>query len=365
MKKFKKILKKIKKSSKKIKKIRKCLELKKLKKRFLEINYILKNKKNWNKINLIKKLNKEKNNIYKKISQIKSIQKKIKENKNLIYLSLEISDYSILLDIIKTTKKIEKKIEILNFQTMFKKKYDFKNCYIDIQSGSGGIEAQDWSKMLLNMYLKWAYKKKFITKIINISNDEFNGIKSATLKVKGNYAFGWLRTESGIHRLVRKSPFNTGNKRHTSFSSIYIYPIIKKHKKVKIKKSDLKISVYKASGAGGQHVNKTESAVRIKHLPTGITVQCQSNRSQHKNKKQAIKQIKSKIFNQIIEKNKKKKQEKNKNKEKIKWGNQIRSYVLDNSLIKDIRTGIETKNIEKFLNGKIDKFIKKNLKSGF
>ncbi len=268
-------------------------------------------------------------------------------------------------DIKKSLKKIKKKINYLEFKKIFIKKIDKKNCYMDIKSGSGGIEAQNWSKMLLKMYLNWSYKKKFKTEIININNNELNGIKYATIKIKGKYSFGWLRTESGIHRLIRKSPFNSGNKRHTSFSSIFVYPIIKSKNFKKIHKSDLKIDVYKASGAGGQHVNKTESAVRITHIPSGIISKCQSNRSQHKNKKQAIKQIQSKIFNLQNKKNILKKKKINKNKSKIKWGNQIRSYILDDSRIKDERTGLETKNIQKFLNGKIDKFIKKSLKLGF
>jgi|UniRef100_A0A2S2QW01 peptide chain release factor 2 len=249
---------------------------------------------------------------------------------------------------------------------MFKKKYDHKNCYIDIQSGSGGIEAQDWSYMLLKMYLKFINRKKFNKKIVSITPDEFNGIKSATIKVKGKYAFGWLRTESGIHRLVRKSPFNTSNKRHTSFSSIFIYPILKKsNSSFKLKKSDLKIDVYKSSGAGGQHVNKTESAVRVTHIPSGIIAKCQSDRSQHKNKKNAIKQIISKILHKKIQKKNLKKKKLDKKKSNIEWSNQIRSYILDDSRIIDIRTGLKTQDIQKFFNGKIDKFIKKSLKLGF
>ncbi|WP_343187954.1 peptide chain release factor 2 [Buchnera aphidicola (Periphyllus koelreuteriae)] len=340
-------------------------ELKKIKRKFLEINIKLENKKKWNNFNYIKKYNKKKKKLFKKIYLLKYIKNKIKENKNLLKLSLELSDVSLLKDIQNSLKKIKKKINYLKFKNMFIKKIDKKNCYLEIQSGSGGIDSQDWSKILLKMYLNWTYKKKFKTQIINIIHDELNGIKSATIKIKGKYAFGWLRTESGIHRLVRKSPFNSENKRHTSFSSVYIYPIIKKKNINEIKKSDLKIDVYKSSGSGGQHVNKTESAVRIKHIPTGIVVQCQNNRSQHKNKKQAIQQIKSKILNIEIKQKKKEKKEIDKKKYEIKWGNQIRSYILDDSRIKDLRTGLETKNIHNFLNGKIDKFIKKSLKLGF
>ncbi|WP_367671515.1 peptide chain release factor 2 [Buchnera aphidicola] len=350
---------------KKIKKLGNVFDLKKNKERLLEINKKIESIKNWKNLNYIKKYNKKKKILLKEISLLKIIKYKIQENKNLLKLSIELSDLSILKDIKKSLKKIKKKIKYLELNKIFFKKIDKKNCYLDIQSGSGGIEAQDWSKILLKMYLNFAYKKKFKTKIIDIVYDKLNGIKSATIKIIGIYAFGWFRTESGIHRLVRKSPFNSGNKRHTSFSSIFVYPIIKKKKSKKIKKSDLKIDVYKASGAGGQHINKTESAVRITHIPSGIVVQCQNNRSQHKNKKQAIQQIKSKILNIKIKKQKIKKKKIDMKKFEIQWGNQIRSYTLDDSRIKDLRTGLETKNIQKFLNGNLKKFIKKSLKLGF
>ncbi|MCW5197551.1 peptide chain release factor 2 [Buchnera aphidicola (Chaitophorus viminalis)] len=339
-------------------------KLKKYQEKSQEINEKLQNKNNWKQIKLITKLNKKKKKIDKKINLLKLIKKKIIENKNLLKLSYELNDLSILKDISKNISKIKNKIKNLNFSHMFKKKHDKKNCYIEIQSGSGGIEAQDWSKILFKMYLKWAQKKNFKTKIISVLYDEFNGIRSATIQVKGKYSFGWLRTESGIHRLIRKSPFNTGNKRHTSFSSIFIYPSIKKNKEIKIKKSDLKIDVYKASGAGGQHVNKTESAVRIKHIPTGIIVKCQNNRSQHKNKKYAIQQIISKIFTIKLKNQALKKKKIDSKKLDINWGNQIRSYILDDSRIKDERTKLETREIQKFLNGNLDVFIKKSLKIG-
>ncbi|WP_367674250.1 peptide chain release factor 2 [Buchnera aphidicola] len=347
-----------------LKKLRNIFKLTKYQEKSKEINKKLENKKNWKKINLITNLNKKKKYINKKMNLLISIKNELKENKNLLNLSHELNDLSILHEIKKNLSKIKNQIENLNFYNMFKKEYDKKNCYIEIQSGSGGIEAQDWSKMLFKMYLKWAQKKNFNTKIISVLYDEFNGIRSATIQIKGQYSFGWLRTESGIHRLIRKSPFNTGNKRHTSFSSIFVYPIIKKNKKINIKKSDLKIDVYKASGAGGQHVNKTESAVRIKHIPTGIIVKCQNNRSQHKNKKYAIQQIISKIFTMQLKNQALKKKEIDFKKLEINWGNQIRSYILDDSRIKDERTKLETRNTQKFLNGNINKFIKKSLKLG-
>ncbi len=273
-------------------------------------------------------------------------------------------DVNILSEIKIIFKKLEKKIKKLEIYQLFSQKYDFNNCYIDIQPGSGGIEAQDWAKKLLRMYLKWAEIKNFSSYITEESPGDNNGIKSATVKIKGKYAFGWCRTESGIHRLVRKSPFNTNNKRHTSFCSIFVYPEIKENKKIILNSSNLRIDVYRASGAGGQHVNCTESAVRITHVPTGISTQCQSSRSQHKNKDLALKQLISKIH--ILEEQRinLKKKIKNKNKLDIGWGNQIRSYILDNSLVKDLRTGIEMYDTQLILDGHLSQFIEKSLKLG-
>jgi peptide chain release factor 2 len=247
---------------------------------------------------------------------------------------------------------------------MFSNKHDNCNCYVDIQSGSGGTEAQDWSKILLRMYLKWSDKKGFKTEIIEESVGEIVGIKSSTIKVSGEYAFGWLRTETGIHRLIRKSPFDSGKRRHTSFSSVFIYPDIEDKINIEIHPSDLRVDVYRASGAGGQHVNRTESAVRITHLPTNIVTQCQSNRSQHKNKEQAIKQMKSKLYEMKIKEKKEKQKKIENNKLDISWGNQIRSYVLDNSKIKDLRTGIEKYNVQSVLDGDLDDFIEQSLIMG-
>lgn len=257
--------------------------------------------------------------------------------------------------------EIEKKIQNIKKIHFFTKKEDKYNCYIDIQSGSGGIESQDWAQILLKMYLRWCELKKFKTKIIEQTIGEIIGIKSATIKISGQFSFGWMRTESGIHRLVRKSPFDTGNRRHTSFCSIFVYPDIYKNKEIKIDTSELRIDVYRSSGAGGQHVNRTESAVRITHLPTGIITQCQKNRSQHKNKEQALKQIKEKL-NQLQNKKEEIQKKKIENqKSNITWGQQIRSYVLDQSRIKDLRTGIETRKINEVLNGNLELFILSNL----
>lgn len=245
---------------------------------------------------------------------------------------------------------------------MFFGKYDHCNCYVDIQSGSGGIEAQDWASMLLRMYLRWVHNKGFITKIIEESPGEVSGIKSITVKINGSYSYGWLRTESGVHRLVRKSPFDSGKRRHTSFASVFVYPDIDHDINIHIKPEDIRIDVYKASGAGGQHVNRTESAVRITHIPTNIVTQCQSDRSQHKNKNQAMKQLKSKLYNFELQKKNHEKKIREHNKQSITWGNQIRSYILDHSRIKDLRTGIEKRNIKAILDGDLDDFIRTSIK---
>jgi len=315
----------------------------------------------WKTKQSIYQLNKEKNSLNMIVEKIEKIEKKIEETSIFIELAQETKDYTIIKDIIIEIEKIEEKIKKLEFYRMFSKKHDNCNCYIDIQSGSGGTEAQDWSKILLKMYLKWCDKKGFKTEIIEESIGEIVGIKSATIQVFGEYAFGWLRTETGIHRLIRKSPFDSGNRRHTSFSSVFIYPDIEEKINIEISLSDLRIDVYRASGAGGQHVNRTESAVRITHIPTNLVTQCQSNRSQHKNKEQAIKQMKSKLYELQIQKKRKEQKKIENNKLDISWGNQIRSYILDHSKIKDLRTGIEKHDIQSILNGDLDDFIEQSL----
>ncbi|QCI26427.1 peptide chain release factor 2 [Buchnera aphidicola (Stegophylla sp.)] len=339
------------------------IQLKKIKK-IIEIKKILNQSKTWLNIERNKKIQEKKNKITKIISKIQNIENNINEIIKFIKLSIEMKDTSIISDITKEIKKIKKKIKKTNFYYIFSKKHDYLNCYLDIQSGSGGIDAQDWSKMLMRMYLKWLNKKKFKTEKISEIYGENSGIKSSTIRVIGKYAFGWLRTETGIHRLIRKSPFNSGKRRHTSFSSIFIYPEINKKTNININPSDLKIDFYKSSGSGGQHVNRTESAVRITHLPTSLVTQCQNQRSQHKNKEQAIKQMKSKLYNLEIKKRIKKQQDIENSKSSIGWGNQIRSYILDDSRIKDLRTGLEIRDTQSVLNGNLDQFIEKSLKIG-
>ena len=259
---------------------------------------------------------------------------------------------------------LKKNIDTLETTQIFKTKEDEYDAYIDIQSGSGGTEAQDWVAMLLRMYLRWLESKNFTHEVVELSEGEIAGYKSATVKVSGDYAYGWLRTETGVHRLVRKSPFDSGSRRHTSFASVFVYPQINEDIDVQINPSDLRIDVYRASGAGGQHVNTTESAVRITHLPSKIVTQCQNDRSQHKNKESAMKQLRAKLYLFELEKKNEIKNKVESEKSDISWGNQIRSYILDDSRIKDLRTKLESGNVQAVLDGDLDEFIEKSLKQG-
>ncbi len=265
---------------------------------------------------------------------------------------------------IEISSHLEKEIGLLETTQMFKQKEDQYDAYVDIQSGSGGTEAQDWVAMLLRMYLRWLESKKFSHEVVELSEGEVAGYKSATIKVNGLYAYGWLRTETGVHRLVRKSPFDSGSRRHTSFASVFVYPQINEDIKINLNPSDLRIDVYRASGAGGQHVNTTESAVRITHLPSKIVTQCQNGRSQHKNKESAMKQLRAKLYLFEMTKKNEIKNKVESEKSDISWGSQIRSYVLDDCRIKDLRTKHETGNIQAVLDGDLDDFIEKSLKEG-
>lgn len=269
-----------------------------------------------------------------------------------------------MLEVLREIDGLKARLEVLEFQRMFPHKMDPNNAFLDIQSGSGGTEAQDWAEMLLRMYLRWGERRKFRTTLLEVSGGEVAGIKSATIKFEGPYAYGWLRTETGVHRLVRKSPFDSGNRRHTSFASVYVYPEIEDDIEIEINPADLRIDTYRASGAGGQHVNRTDSAIRITHIPTNTVVQCQSDRSQHKNRAYALKQLRAKLYE--LEDNKRRAELKiqEDNKADIGWGSQIRSYVLDQSRIKDLRTGVETSDTTRVLDGYIDEFIEASLKEG-
>ncbi|WP_080626705.1 peptide chain release factor 2 [Candidatus Riesia pediculischaeffi] len=297
------------------------------------------------------------------IEKIKRVEEGLENIRILIDFLIENKDEDFLNEAFQKISEVQSKIEDIRLIRLFSKKNDFCNCYIDLQSGSGGIDSQDWTNMLMRMYLKWAGLKKFRSHILDISYGELTGIKSSTLMIQGKYAYGWLRTETGIHRLVRKSPFDSSGRRHTSFSSVFVYPEISddKNQEIEIKSHDLRIESYRSSGAGGQHTNKTESAIRITHIPTGIVTQCQNDRSQHRNKEHALRQLRNKLC-EIKEKEKQENQKIIENsKFDITWGHQIRSYVLDHSRVKDLRTGTEDRNVQSILNGKIDKFIIANL----
>ena len=288
----------------------------------------------------------------------------MKDASELFELALDEDDRSTLDALVPEITGYAERIEELEFRRMFSGELDGANAFLDIQSGAGGTEAQDWAEMLLRMYLRWAEAHEFETEIIEASAGEVAGIKSATIRVVGEFAYGWLRTETGVHRLVRKSPFDSGNRRHTSFASVFVSPEIDDEIEIEIDPSDLRIDVYRASGAGGQHVNRTESAVRITHLPTNIVVQCQNDRSQHKNKATAMKQLKAKLYELELQTRRAKAAAVEDSKADVGWGSQIRSYVLDQSRIKDLRTGVETGNTQAVLDGDVDRFIEASLKQG-
>ncbi|WP_432773311.1 peptide chain release factor 2 [Francisella salimarina] len=279
-------------------------------------------------------------------------------------LELAEEDESLMQEIAKDTQDVTSEIEKLEFRRMFSGEMDSNNAFLDIQSGSGGTEAQDWAEMLMRMYMRWADSHGFKITVDDVSDGDVAGIKGCTLKIEGEYAYGWLRTETGIHRLVRKSPFDSNSKRHTSFASVFISPEVDDDIDIEINPADLRVDTYRASGAGGQHVNKTDSAVRITHVPTNIVVQSQSDRSQHKNRDSAMKQLKSKLYEMELQKRNVEKNALEDTKADIGWGSQIRSYVLDQSRIKDLRTGVENTNTQAVLDGDLDKFIEASLKSG-
>jgi peptide chain release factor 2 len=283
---------------------------------------------------------------------------------DLLQMGVEEGDEATVDAVAKDIKTYETRVAELEFRRMFAGETDPLNAFVDIQAGSGGTEAQDWAEMLLRMYLRWGEQHGFKTELLEVSAGEVAGIKSATIKFEGDYAFGWLRTEIGVHRLVRKSPFDSGNRRHTSFAAVFVSPEIDDSIEIEINPADLRIDVYRASGAGGQHVNRTESAVRITHLPTNVVTQCQNDRSQHKNKDTAMKQLKAKLYELEVQKRNADQQALEDTKSDIGWGSQIRSYVLDQSRIKDLRTGVETGNTQAVLDGALDQFIEASLKSG-
>ena len=279
-------------------------------------------------------------------------------------MAIEENDEEIVESVAADLAEMQLRVERLEFERMFSGEMDGSPCFVDIQAGSGGTEAQDWAEMLLRMYLRWAERRGWKSDLVEVSSGDVAGIKSATIHITGEYAYGWCRTETGVHRLVRKSPFDSGNRRHTSFAAVFVSPEIDDNIEIDLNPADIRVDVYRASGAGGQHVNTTDSAVRITHLPTSIVVQCQNDRSQHKNKDHAMKQMRARLYELEMQKQMEEHQKLEDSKSDIGWGSQIRSYVLDSSRIKDLRTGVEVGNTQGVLDGDLDQFVEASLKQG-
>lgn len=318
----------------------------------------------WDDPNRAQELGKERSQLEAVVKTIDTLDNGLADSRDLLDMAVEEDDEGSVDDVKAELDEMESQLEKLEFRRMFSGELDENNCYVEIQSGSGGTEAQDWANMMLRMYLRWIEAHGFKGELMEVSDGEVAGIKGATIRVEGEYAYGWLRTETGVHRLVRKSPFDSGNRRHTSFSSVFVSPEVDDNIDIEINPADLRIDVYRASGAGGQHVNRTESAVRITHVPTNIVTQCQNDRSQHKNKDQAMKQLKAKLYEHELQKRNAESQALEDSKADIGWGSQIRSYVLDDSRIKDLRTSVETRNTQAVLDGELDQFIEASLKQG-
>ena len=318
----------------------------------------------WEKPQRAQELGRERSSLTSIVTSIKKLSDGVEDTLDLLQIASEEDDESAVEMLQADISQLQELLDQLEFRRMFSGETDENNAFLDIQAGSGGTEAQDWAEMLLRMYLRWGEAHNFKTDLIELSSGEVAGIKSATIQFQGEYAFGWLRTETGVHRLVRKSPFDSGSRRHTSFASIFVSPEIDDNFEIEINAADLRVDTYRASGAGGQHVNKTDSAVRLTHNPSGIVVQCQSERSQHQNRDNAMKLLRAKLYEMEILKRNEEKQNLEDSKSVIGWGSQIRSYVLDDSRIKDLRTNIETSNTQAVLDGAIDDFIEASLKSG-
>ncbi|WP_315042552.1 peptide chain release factor 2 [Faucicola mancuniensis] len=344
--------------------LRRYLDIEAKQERLEEVNLELENPELWNDPERATKISKEKAQLDGIIGVIVALDEKLEDTKAMLELAQEEDDESLLADVQAELDEAESKVADLEFKRMFSGEMDANDCYLDIQSGSGGTEAQDWAEILLRMYLRWAESKGFKADVVEVSEGGVAGIKSATIHVKGDYAFGWLRTETGVHRLVRKSPFDSNNGRHTSFSSVFVSPEIDDNIEIEINPADLRIDTYRSSGAGGQHVNTTDSAVRITHQPTGIVVACQNERSQIANRETAMKMLRAKLYEREMQMRMEKQQALEDSKSDIGWGSQIRSYVLDDSRIKDLRTGVETSNTQAVLDGDLDKFIEASLKAG-
>ena len=318
----------------------------------------------WNNPQRAQELGRERARLETEVGALTRLNTDLSQSQELLDLARDENDAEVATSVAGDLARLEKMLADLEFQRMFSGEMDANNAYMDIQAGSGGTEAQDWANMLLRMYLMWGDRRGFKAEILEISEGEVAGIKSATVKFTGPYAFGYLRTETGVHRLVRKSPFDSGHRRHTSFASVFAYPEVDDNIDIEINPADLRIDTYRASGAGGQHVNRTDSAIRITHNPTGIVVQCQSDRSQHRNRAAAMAMLKSRLYERELQARNKAKDKLEESKSDIEWGHQIRSYVLDQSRVKDLRTGVETGNPQAVLDVALDRFIDASLKSG-
>ncbi|WP_184414543.1 peptide chain release factor 2 [Xanthomonas tesorieronis] len=334
------------------------------KERLEEVTRELESPDVWNDPERAQGLGRERANLEKTVGGIASVLDGLNEALEFLELAESEDDEATALAVVADVDRFQAQVEKLEFQRMFSGQMDASNAFVDIQAGAGGTEAQDWAEILLRMYLRWCESRGWKTELMEVSGGEVAGIKSATLRVEGDFAYGWLKTETGVHRLVRKSPFDSDNRRHTSFTSVFVSPEVDDNIDIDINPADLKTDVYRSSGAGGQHVNKTESAVRITHVPTGIVVACQTGRSQHQNRDNAMKMLAAKLYELEIQKRNAERDAVEATKSDIGWGSQIRNYVLDQSRIKDLRTGIERTDTQKVLDGDLDEFVEASLKSG-
>jgi len=334
------------------------------KERLVEVERELEDPAVWDDPDNAQTLGRERSSLEVIVETIETLETGLSDAQELLDIAVEDQDEDTVVEVENELAGLGKKLETLEFRRMFSGEMDANNAFLDIQSGSGGTEAQDWASMILRMYLRWGEQKGFKTELVESSAGDVAGIKCATIQFSGEYAFGWLRTETGVHRLVRKSPFDSGSRRHTSFASVFVSPEIDDNVEIDIDPSDLRIDTYRSSGAGGQHVNTTDSAIRITHEPSGIVVQCQNQRSQHQNKDKAMQQLRAKLYEQEMLKRSEASQAVEDTKSDIGWGSQIRSYVLDSSRIKDLRTNVETSNCNAVLDGDLDQFIEASLKKG-
>ena len=332
--------------------------------RLEEVSRELENPDVWNDPAKAQALGRERALLDGIVGTLDKVSQSLSDNAEMLEMAIEENDADIVESVSAELAGIETEVGKLEFQRMFRGEMDANSCYLEIQSGSGGTEAQDWAEMLLRMYLRWVERRGWKGELVEVSAGEVAGIKSATIHVVGDYAYGWCKTEIGVHRLVRKSPFDSGNRRHTSFAAVFVSPEVDDDIDIEINPADLRIDVYRASGAGGQHVNRTESAVRITHIPTNTVMQCQNDRSQHKNKDHAMKQLRAKLYELELMKRNEESQLLEDSKSDIGWGSQIRSYVLDQSRIKDLRTHVETGNTQAVLDGDLDQFVEASLKQG-